>query len=103
MSEQRVGIHGIVQGRVQGVGFRWFTKKRAQSLGLQGWVRNLSGGDVEVFFWGSPADVEQMKTHLEKGPIGARVDNLRYQSGSDFEMVEGFSIRDTHGRGSCLK
>ncbi len=103
MSERRVGIHGIVQGRVQGVGFRWFTKKRARSLGLQGWVRNLFNGDVEVFFWGSPADVERMKMHLENGPIGARVDSLRCQTVSDFEMVKGFSIRDTHGRGSCLK
>ncbi|CUT02300.1 Acylphosphatase, partial [Candidatus Kryptonium thompsonii] len=48
MSGDYVCAHIIVKGLVQGVGFRWFVQKHANHLGLKGWTRNLSNGDVEI-------------------------------------------------------
>ena len=41
-------LHFLIQGRVQGVGFRWFVQREASELELRGWVRNTEDGDVEV-------------------------------------------------------
>ena len=42
-------LHFLIQGRVQGVGFRWYVNREASELNLRGWVRNTEEGDVEVF------------------------------------------------------
>ena len=63
----------IVTGRVQGVGFRWYTREKANDLGLTGWVRNLHDGRVETAFQGDPALVAEMETWLWKGAPAARV------------------------------
>lgn len=65
-----------VEGRVQGVGFRWWTRKTATSLGLCGRVRNLADGSVEVRVAG-PADVlSTLETELQRGPGAAKVASL---------------------------
>ena len=43
-----VRVHIIVEGLVQGVGFRWFVQRKAESIGIKGWVRNLYDGKVEI-------------------------------------------------------
>ena len=43
----------VVSGRVQGVGFRWFVEREAAQIGIAGWVRNCSNGDVEVMATGT--------------------------------------------------
>ncbi|WP_026316139.1 acylphosphatase [Actinokineospora enzanensis] len=48
MSDERVRLTAWVRGRVQGVGFRWWTRARALELGLVGWARNADDGRVEV-------------------------------------------------------
>lgn len=63
----------IVHGRVQGVGFRWYTQATAQNLKLGGFVRNLPGGTVEVEFEGEPAAVAEMLSWLRSGPSHANV------------------------------
>jgi len=63
----------LVSGVVQGVGFRYYTRLRAQELGLAGWVQNLADGRVEVWAEGPPAEVEQLLEWLHRGPPGARV------------------------------
>ncbi len=63
-----------VEGRVQGVGFRWWTLRRGRAAGLRGWVRNLPDGAVEVEVEGSSATVADFRRDLERGPIAARVD-----------------------------
>jgi acylphosphatase len=68
--------HVLVSGRVQGVGFRWHTRARAQELGLVGWVANLPDGRVEAWLEGEPAALEAMLAWLAKGPPGARVTNV---------------------------
>ncbi len=64
----------IVRGRVQGVGFRDYAEKRARSLGLTGYVRNLSDGrSVEVLAEGPRHDLEEFGGQLRKGPASAHV------------------------------
>jgi len=63
----------LVSGVVQGVGFRYYTRLRANELGLSGWVQNLSDGRVEVWIEGPAGDVEKLLEWLRSGPPGARV------------------------------
>lgn len=66
----------VVKGRVQGVGFRWFVRERARSLGLSGCVGNRSDGAVEIEVEGGRIAVESLITDLRVGPPGARVDGV---------------------------
>ena len=69
MTEQRpthlVRVEAVVRGRVQGVGFRWWTQSQAEELGLSGYARNLADGGVEVVAEGSRVDVERLLERLE--------------------------------------
>ena len=69
-------LHFLVQGRVQGVGFRWFVHREASELELRGWVRNTEDGDVEVVAAGEPADLADLRASLKRGPRGSRVDRV---------------------------
>jgi acylphosphatase len=62
-----------VRGRVQGVGYRAGCSRRAEELGLSGWVRNLSDGSVEVEVEGLPQSLSELMLWCEKGPLQARV------------------------------
>ncbi len=66
-------------GRVQGVGFRWWTVRTAKSLGgLSGWVRNTEDGEVEVLACGEESALEQLIAACRRGPLWARVDNITF-------------------------
>lgn len=69
---ERVEI--TVHGRVQGVAFRWYTQKKALSLGLTGWVRNRPDGTVHVLAEGPSKDLEAFCDWTGRGPDHARVD-----------------------------
>jgi acylphosphatase len=66
----------FVEGRVQGVNFRYYTMKEAERVGVAGWVRNLPDGRVEAVFEGPRTAVEELCTWIRHGPPWARVDNL---------------------------
>lgn len=68
--------HYLLSGRVQGVGFRQFTYRRAKELGLRGWVRNLLDGRVEVLVAGSDDKLIEFEDVVSRGPQHARVDNF---------------------------
>jgi acylphosphatase len=72
----RVARRYVVGGRVQGVGFRFFTQETALHQGLTGWVRNLPDGRVEVWVEGESEAVVRMERALRTGPRGARVDRV---------------------------
>jgi acylphosphatase len=77
MSEAaRRGLAIRVMGRVQGVGFRYFTVRAARRLGLAGTVRNLPDGSVEVAVVGEGAALERFRDELRRGPPAARVTGL---------------------------
>ena len=69
-------IHFLIQGRVQGVGFRWYVQREAGLRDLRGWVRNTEEGEVEVMASGSPETLAELRASLRRGPRGARVDRL---------------------------
>ncbi|MBM3821106.1 MAG: acylphosphatase [Acidimicrobiia bacterium] len=66
----------LVSGRVQGVGFRWFTRDAAVREGVTGWVHNLPDGRVEAFVEGDADAVDRVERALRRGPGGARVDRV---------------------------
>ncbi|MFW6131067.1 MAG: acylphosphatase [Candidatus Aminicenantaceae bacterium] len=68
--------HIFVSGRVQGVCFRAYTERWASSMGLKGWVRNLSDGRVEVMAEGKEDKIEELIANLKKGPPSARVEDV---------------------------
>ena len=72
--ETRRGFH--VTGRVQGVGFRWWTRRVAQDLGLGGSVRNMPDGSVEVQVVGAADAVARLEAALGDGPPGSRVQRV---------------------------
>lgn len=81
-----------VRGKVQGVGFRWWTRSRARSLGLAGTVRNSPDGSVEVRVRGPGDAVAELLRMLHRGPPGSRVDAVESLppapvSGDSFEIV----------------
>lgn len=66
----------LVRGRVQGVGFRYFALKRAEELGLAGFVRNMPDGSVEVIAEGADPQLSQFEARLKEGPSFARVEGV---------------------------
>ncbi|GBD33363.1 MAG: hypothetical protein KatS3mg081_0449 [Gemmatimonadales bacterium] len=80
----------VIYGLVQGVGFRWFVKRRADRLGLKGWVRNLPGGQVEVVAEGPEETLRELEEILKKGPPAARVDRVERSHMSDELVTDNF-------------
>ena len=86
------GIRLILSGRVQGVGFRFFTRRRAGALGVSGWVRNLPDGTVEVEACGSNRALEELRHELRQGPTGSRVTEVRETPLNEIPEQSGFEI-----------
>lgn len=68
--------HVFIEGRVQGVGFRHFTKTNARQHGIEGWVKNLADGRVEAVFEGDEDQVQTMIDLVKEGPRASRVANV---------------------------
>ncbi|HBG91931.1 MAG: acylphosphatase [Nitrospirae bacterium GWF2_44_13] len=85
--------HLLISGRVQGVFYRSFTEDVAQLLGLKGWVKNRSDGNVEAVFEGKKEDIEKAIKSCYKGPPAAKVNNIDVK----WEIFKGefdtFSVR----------
>jgi acylphosphatase len=89
---RRVCMHGYVSGRVQGVYFRQSTAQEAERLDLDGWVRNLPDGRVEVLFEGIEAGVEALADWLRIGPEKAVVSDLELTE-HPVQGIAGFIVR----------
>ena len=81
-----------VSGRVQGVSFRASCKKKADELGLVGWVRNCANGDVEGVARGTDDQLARFRDWLQTGPPMASVEGLEFEA-SEQESFSGFAIR----------
>ena len=71
-----IRAHIFISGRVQGIFFRQNTQKKAQKLGVTGWVKNLSDGRVEIVCEGEKEKVEEIVKWAKRGPILAKVNGL---------------------------
>ncbi|MDG6894576.1 acylphosphatase [Volucribacter amazonae] len=95
MGNQRITKHFAIYGKVQGVGFRYFTWKQAKQMQITGWVKNLEDNSVQVLAQGSEEDIALFKQWLEQGPKQAKVELvLELEQGQVVEQVYSqFSIK----------
>jgi acylphosphatase len=85
-------FHVFVVGRVQGVGYREWTRKQAVEIGLTGWVRNTEDGRVEAVVCGTDAAVATLLERMKRGPLLARVDSVDAEK-KETEAFSGFDVR----------
>lgn len=88
----------LLQGRVQGVGFRWFLQEIAGRYGLDGWVRNRHDGSVEALVCGTPEATEAFIEWARRGPPHAGVERLDWRDEpppDDIVPGSGFQRRPT--------
>jgi acylphosphatase len=76
MEDKTVKAHIFIEGMVQGIFYRMWTREQAQKLGLAGWVRNLEDGRVEAVFEGPKDKVEKMVKKCHKGPNLAGIEHV---------------------------
>ncbi|KUI32186.1 acylphosphatase [Mycobacterium sp. IS-1742] len=88
-----VRLTAWVHGRVQGVGFRWWTRSRALELGLSGFAANKPDGRVQVVAQGPRADCERLLGLLEGGETPGRVDKVIADWSDARERITGFDER----------
>ena len=86
-------LHAIVQGRVQGVSFRYYTQQRARELGLTGYVRNVWDGTVEVVAEGERSEVDRLLAFLRVGPRSAFVADVKVRRPSPTGEFRRFEVR----------
>jgi len=90
-------LHAVVEGVVQGVGFRAFVQQKAASFNLKGWVRNRWDGRVEVVAEGTRSDLEKLLSALYRGPYAADVRGVTPEWQPASGDFSGFSVRMTSG------
>lgn len=93
--DEVVQLHAVVEGRVQGVGFRYFVRQRAAALPLTGWVRNLSDGRVELLAEGPRAELEKLLGSVQRGPTGSLVTHVVADWRPASKGYSDFAIRPT--------
>ena len=86
-------LNFLIEGRVQGVGYRAFARRAAEQLGLGGWARNLSDGRVEVLASGSAEVLQAYEIELKKGPAHGKVTTVAKTEIAFINFSE-FSIRE---------
>ena len=89
----RVARHILVSGRVQGVGFRYFTQGVAAREGIYGWVRNVPDGRVEIQAEGESEAMDRFEHRVRLGPPGASVDRVETTDLVPSHQNLGFHIR----------
>ena len=86
-------LHIFVSGKVQRVGFRFFTSRTANGLGLKGFVKNLSDGRVEIVAEGNKPALERLLYLVQDGPITAGIEKVESNWEKQTEEFEGFGIK----------
>jgi acylphosphatase len=86
-------LYILISGRVQGVGFRWFTERQAVERGVDGFVRNLTDGRVEVLAQAEGEVLEAFCDTLREGPAFSRPEELSLKTVPINPELRGFHIR----------
>jgi acylphosphatase len=89
----RARLDAVVQGRVQGVGFRFHVRETAADLGLTGWVVNERDGTVRCVAEGPRGLLERLLRYLEAGPRGAYVERVSATWSPATDGFDRFSVR----------
>jgi acylphosphatase len=84
-------IHILINGDVQGVGFRQYIRYQANKLNVKGWIKNLPDGGVEAMFVGTAQNLQKMVEISKRGPFLARVKNVEIEELPDQEF-DSFQI-----------
>ncbi len=92
MGEEKA-IYARIYGVVQGVGYRWFTKRVADELGIKGYVRNMDDGSVEVLAIGDEEKLAAFFEKLKEGPALSRVERIERREVEAKEPFQSFEIR----------
>jgi acylphosphatase len=93
VEERTEELYALISGRVQGVGFRYFVVQKAQRLGLRGYARNDSNGDVIIVAQGARTALEYLLVLLRQGPPAAQVQDVRETWRDPTEHLSGFHVR----------
>ena len=91
-SQKTQTVKIIIKGRVQGVSYRYFTLRQAQSFNIFGWVRNEANGDVKVYAEGVKESLDQFINYLKKGPSFSRVDDVILNWEAEDKSYNEFNI-----------
>jgi len=91
----RTAVRLLIRGRVQGVGYRWWARDEARRLGVDGWVRNLADGAVELLAAGPAAALAELEALCRRGPAPARVTAVERAPADAGQVARGFDARPT--------
>ncbi len=94
-AQETARLHALIDGSVQGVGFRMFVLDHAQALGLVGWVRNTYEGKVEVLAEGTYPQLERLLEKLRLGPRSAFVTEVQKEWQTPTGEFQDFTVRRT--------
>lgn len=94
-NEDLTRLHATIEGRVQGVNFRYFVIQKAHGLGVQGWVRNRYDGSVEVLAEGQRSKLDNLLSALRQGPPSAIVTRVKHKWQTSTGEFSDFQVRPT--------
>ena len=94
-SQPQARMHAVVEGRVQGVGFRYFVLDKTANLPVKGWVRNTHDDKVEVVAEGDRKSLELLLVHLRRGPRSALVMDVKTEWLEARGEFKRFELRPT--------
>jgi acylphosphatase len=89
----KICVSVTISGIVQGVWFRASTKEKAEQLGITGWVRNTSDGNVEAIFEGDDYLIKEILKWCQQGPPHARVENVIVKNRYSISGFDEFTIK----------
>jgi acylphosphatase len=99
VTDQLARLDAIVRGHVQGVGFRYFVRRRANQIGVTGWVANEPDGSVRCVAEGPTAALDHLLALLHTGPPGSHVSDVQVVRGEATGRFDSFGVRATGHRG----
>lgn len=90
---KQVRIRILIEGRLQGMNFRYHTQQQAEKLGLVGFVRNLSDGRIEIDAQGEEDKIEQMLAWCQEGPQNTQIKSILFRYDEPVERHTDFVVR----------